>query len=341
MNLLSVSHLHVNFQAKRQSLPALIDVSFTLNRGERIAIVGESGAGKSILGFSIVNLISKPGYIESGSIKLENKELTKLNSRQMQEIRGKRIAMIFQDPMMTLNPVLTIGQQLVETIRSHTKINYKDAKNIAIKKLHSVQISSPEKRFDQYPHELSGGMRQRVIIASVLLLNPDIIIADEPTTALDVTIQAEILQLLLVICRDNGVALVLISHDLGVVSKVAERTLVMYAGQIVEEGPTLEIINDPQHPYTQGLLNALPQMTLPGQRLNQIQGSMPSLTERPTGCAFHPRCPYATDKCRQESPSFIYSGVSSVACFMIEDMIDEAFRDEFADHGEPSEGELS
>lgn len=323
MNLLSVSHLHVNFHMKKQELAALIDVSFTLNRGERIAIVGESGAGKSILGFSIVNLIGKPGYIESGSIKLENKELTTMNLRQLQEVRGKRIAMIFQDPMMTLNPVLTIGDQLVETIRSHTKISYKDARNIAIEKLHNVQIASPEKRFDQYPHELSGGMRQRVIIASVLLLNPDIIIADEPTTALDVTIQAEVLQLLLAICRDNGVALILISHDLGVVSKVAERTLVMYAGHIVEEGPTLEIINDPQHPYTQGLLNALPQMTLPGQRLNQIQGSMPSLTERPSGCAFHPRCPYATQKCRQEQPQFIYNGVSTVACFIIEDMLNE------------------
>ena len=308
---------------KEQELAALIDVSFTLNRGERIAIVGESGAGKSVLGFSIVNLIGKPGYIASGSIKLENKDITQMNLRQLQEIRGKRIAMIFQDPMMTLNPVITIGDQLVETIRSHTKISYKDARNIAIEKLHNVQIASPEKRFDQYPHELSGGMRQRVIIASVLLLNPDIIIADEPTTALDVTIQAEILQLLLAICRDNGVALVLISHDLGVVSKVAERTIVMYAGRVVEEGPTLEIINDPQHPYTQGLLNALPQMTLPGQRLNQIQGSMPSLAERPSGCAFHPRCPYATERCRQEQPSFIYSGVSSVACFLVEDMLNE------------------
>ncbi len=327
MNLLSVSNLHVNFHIKKHELAALIDVSFTLNRGERIAIVGESGAGKSVLGFSIVNLISKPGYIHSGSIKLENKDISKMNLRQLQEIRGKRIAMIFQDPMMTLNPVLTIGDQLVETIRSHTRIAYKDAKNIAIQKLQHVQISSPETRFNQYPHELSGGMRQRVIIASVLLLNPDIIIADEPTTALDVTIQAEILQLLLSICEDNGVALVLISHDLGVVSKVAERTLVMYAGRIVEEGPTLEIINDPQHPYTQGLLNALPQMALPGQRLNQIQGSMPSLSERPSGCAFHPRCPYATEKCQQEQPSFINSGVSSVACFIVEDMLNE-FADE-------------
>ena len=328
MNLLSVEHLNVNFHFKKQELAALIDVSFTLQRGERIAIVGESGAGKSILGFSIVNLIGKPGYIDSGSIKLENKEITKMNLRQLQEIRGKRIAMIFQDPMMTLNPVITIGDQLVETIRSHTKISYKDARNIAIEKLRHVQIASPERRFDQYPHELSGGMRQRVIIASVLLLNPDIIIADEPTTALDVTIQAEILQLLLAICRDNGVALILISHDLGVVSKVAERTLVMYAGQIVEEGPTLEIINDPQHPYTQGLLNALPQMALPGQRLNQIKGSMPSLADRPSGCAFHPRCPYATEKCRNQQPDFIYSGVSSVACFMVEDMLSEFAADE-------------
>ncbi len=332
MNLLSVSNLHVNFHMKERELAALIDVSFTLNRGERIAIVGESGAGKSVLGFSIVNLIGKPGYIHSGSIKLEDKELTSMNARQLQAIRGKRIAMIFQDPMMTLNPVLTIGDQLVEVIRSHTKISYKDARSIAIEKLHHVQMASPEKRFDQYPHELSGGMRQRVIIASVLLLNPDIIIADEPTTALDVTIQAEILQLLLAICRDNGVALVLISHDLGVVSKVAERTLVMYAGHIVEEGPTLEIINDPQHPYTQGLLNALPQMTLPGQRLNQIQGSMPSLAERPSGCAFHPRCPYATQKCKQQQPDFIYSGVSSVACFLVEDMLNE-----FADHDQEAQ----
>lgn len=330
MNLLSVNNLHVNFRLKGQDLAALIDVSFTLNRGERIAIVGESGAGKSVLGFSIVNLIGKPGYIKSGSIKLEKKELTTMNLHQIQEVRGKRIAMIFQDPMMTLNPVLTIGAQLVEAIRSHTRISYKDARNIAIEKLHSVQIASPEKRFDQYPHELSGGMRQRVIIASVLLLNPDIIIADEPTTALDVTIQAEIIQLLLDICRDNSMALLLISHDLGVVSRVAERTIVMYAGRVVEEGPTLEIINDPQHPYTQGLLNALPQMALPGQRLNQIQGSMPSLMERPEGCAFHPRCPYATDKCRQQQPNFIHTGGSSVACFMVEDMLSEFDEDKEA-----------
>ncbi|ADZ92087.1 ABC transporter ATP-binding protein [Marinomonas mediterranea] len=323
MSLLSVKDLNVSFRIGRQELPALIDISFSLERGERIAFVGESGAGKSILGFSMVNLITRPGFIKSGSIKLDKKEIIGLRPRHMQEVRGKRIAMIFQDPMMTLNPVLTIGQQLVEAIKSHTNITYREAKNIAIEKLASVQIASPEKRFDQYPHELSGGMRQRVIIAAILLLTPDIIIADEPTTALDVTIQAEILQLLLEICKKNGVALILISHDLGIVSKVAERTLVMYAGRIVEEGPTLELINDPQHPYTQGLLNALPQMSLPGQRLNQIKGSMPSLSDRPSGCAFHNRCPYATDKCKTQQPEFINSGISTVSCFLIEDMFEE------------------
>ncbi len=327
MELLNVHNLNVNFQLKQGDLAALIDISFSLKKGERIAFVGESGAGKSILGFSIVNLISKPGYIKSGSIKLHDNELSHLSNRQMRHIRGKRIAMIFQDPMMTLNPVLTIGEQMVEAILSHTDLRKKEAKNLAIEKLVQVHIASPENRFDQYPHELSGGMRQRVIIAIALLLTPDIIIADEPTTALDVTIQAEILELLKQICDDNNVALILISHDLGVVSRVAERTIVMYAGRIVEQGPTLEIINDPQHPYTQGLLNALPQMSLPGQRLNQISGSMPSLLDRPSGCAFHERCPYAMDKCKQGLPEFLFNGVSHVACFMVEDMLEDLNND--------------
>lgn len=321
MSLLAVNHLQVKFKQRWQDLDALLDVSFSLERGERLAIVGESGAGKSILGYSIVNLLTKPGYIAGGSIKLKGRELTQLSPKQWQEIRGKKIAMIFQDPMITLNPVLTVGAQMVEAIRSHTRMNYQDAKKLAIEKLAHVRISAPSQRFDQYPHQLSGGMRQRVIIAIALLLNPEIIIADEPTTALDVTIQAEILQLLKQICEDNGVALILITHDFGVVSRIAERTIVMYAGRIVEQGPTLEIINDPQHPYTQGLLNALPQMALPGKRLNQIKGNMPSLNNHPSGCAFHPRCPYATDKCRQQAPSFVFSGVSTVACFAIEDML--------------------
>lgn len=321
MSLLSVNGLFVKFKQRREDLVALHDVSLSLERGERLAIVGESGAGKSLLGYAIVNLLMKPGFIAEGSIKLDDRELTRLSSKQWQEIRGKKIAMIFQDPMVTLNPVLSVGDQMVEAIRSHTRINYSDAKKLAIEKLAHVRIAAPAQRFDQYPHELSGGMRQRVIIAIALLLAPEIIIADEPTTALDVTIQAEILQLLKQICADIGVALILITHDFGVVSRIAERTLVMYAGRIVEQGPTLEIINDPQHPYTQGLLNALPQMALPGQRLNQIQGNMPPLNDQPSGCAFHPRCPYAEDKCRQQPPNFIFSGVSTVACYAIEDML--------------------
>ena len=323
MSLLSVNGLSVKFKRRNGDLTALHEVSFSLDRGERLAIVGESGAGKSILGYALVSLLSKPGYIAAGSVQLAGQELTQLNAKQWQGVRGKRIAMIFQDPMITLNPVLSIGDQMVEAIRSHTRIAYKDARKLAIEKLAHVRIAAPVQRFDQYPHELSGGMRQRVIIAIALLLNPEIIIADEPTTALDVTIQAEILQLLKQICLDNGVALILITHDFGVVSRIAERTLVMYAGRIVEQGPTLEIINDPQHPYTQGLLNALPQMALPGQRLNQIQGSMPPLSEHPGGCAFHPRCPYAQDKCREKVPGFVYSGVSTVACYVVEDMLAE------------------
>jgi len=329
MTLLNVSNLNVCFGLKSGVVQALYDVSFNLERGERIALVGESGAGKSILGFSIVNLISKPGFIESGSIKLDDKELTSLSNRQLRHIRGKRIAMIFQDPMMTLNPVMSIGVQMIEAIRSHTSMSKKDAKKIAIDRLAQVQIPSPELRYEQYPHELSGGMRQRVIIAIAMILNPDIIIADEPTTALDVTIQAEILELLRHMCEVCNVALILITHDLGVVSRIAERIMVMYAGRIVEEGPTLEVINDPQHPYTQGLLSALPQMALPGQRLNQITGSMPSLMNHPKGCAFHPRCKYATDKCGESQPSYIYSGISTVACYMVEDMLTE-----FSEHDE-------
>jgi peptide/nickel transport system ATP-binding protein len=321
MTLLAVDHLNVKFRHRGDDLHALHDISFSISAGEKIAIVGESGAGKSLLGYSIVNLLAKPGYISSGSIRFDGRELIGLSLKEWQTIRGHRIAMIFQDMMMTLNPVLTIGAQMVETIRTHHKMSRGEAKKRAIQGLEKVKISSPEQRFHQYPHQLSGGMRQRVIIAIVLLLKPELIIADEPTTALDVTIQAEILHLLKDICDSEQVALIIVSHDFGVVSRISDRTLVMYAGRIVEQGPTLEVINDPQHPYTQGLLNALPQMALPGQRLNQIEGNMPSLSERPSGCAFHPRCRYAEPRCRYYPPSFIYTGVSSCACFLVEDMI--------------------
>jgi peptide/nickel transport system ATP-binding protein len=321
MSLLTVNNLNVKISLPSVDLQVLHSVSFSISAGEKVAIVGESGAGKSLLGYSLVNLLPKPIYISSGSIKLNDQELVGLSMRQWQKIRGRRIAMIFQDMMMTLNPVLTIGEQMVEAIRSYQKISRREAKRKALDTLMQVCISVPEQRFNQYPHELSGGMRQRVIIAIVLLLEPELIIADEPTTALDVTIQAEILTLLNDICQKRNVALIIISHDFGVVSRVSDRTLVMYAGKVVEQGATLEIINDPQHPYTQGLLNALPQMALPGQRLNQIEGNMPSLLERPQGCAFHPRCRYAMEKCRQHEPSFIYTGVSSSTCFLLEEFI--------------------
>lgn len=221
---------------------------------------------------------------------------------------------------MTLNPVLTIGEQMIECLMTHRKISKQDARKIALQKLQQVYIPSPEARLDQYPHELSGGMRQRVVIAIGLLMDPDIIIADEPTTALDVTIQAEIMELMLELCERNNVALILITHDLGVVSQVTQKTIVMYAGRVIEQGPTKEIINDAQHPYTQGLMNALPQMAVPGQRLNQIQGSMPPLQRIPTGCAFNPRCNYVLEICKHNLPGFTQSGGCQVACHMVAEM---------------------
>ncbi|MBZ9556641.1 MULTISPECIES: ABC transporter ATP-binding protein [Modicisalibacter] len=329
MALLEVSNLDVRFALRQGEVKALRDVSFTLDRGERLGIVGESGAGKSVAAFTILNLIAKPGYIAGGSIRFDDRELTGMKPRQLQQIRGNKISMIFQDPMMTLNPVLTIGEQMVECLKAHRRIRTRAAREIALNKLRQVHIPSPEKRLDQYPHELSGGMRQRIIIAIALLLDPDIIVADEPTTALDVTIQAEIMSLLLELCEKHNVALILITHDLGVVSQVTQRTLVMYAGRVIEQGPTREIINDAQHPYTQGLINALPQMATPGSRLNQIPGAMPTLAKIPPGCAFHPRCSFAFNDdgsprrdCREVIPGFVRSGNCDVACHMVRDLVD-------------------
>ena len=317
MALLEVKNLEVQFALRNGALTALRDVSFSLERGDRLGIVGESGAGKSVAAFAILNLISKPGSISNGEVLFEGQDLSKISAEALRDIRGNKISMIFQDPMMTLNPVLTIGDQMVECLQAHRNISSSDARAIALQKLQQVQIPSPDKRLDAYPHELSGGMRQRVIIAIALLLDPAIIIADEPTTALDVTIQAEIMELLISLCEFNNVGLILITHDLGVVSQVTQRTIVMYAGRIIEQGPTREIINDAQHPYTQGLINALPQQTIPGQRLNQIRGSMPSLDAIPNGCAFNPRCDYTLDACFTQLPSYVRSGGCSVACHMV------------------------
>ncbi len=319
-HLLEVKDLEVKFALRFGELTAIDGISFSLDKGERLGIVGESGAGKSVTGFAIINLISKPGYISAGKILFENQELNRLPEEKMREIRGNRISMIFQDPMMTLNPVLTISTQMVETVLAHQNVSKADAMDIALEKLKKVHIPSPEKRLHQYPHECSGGMRQRIVISIALLTNPALIIADEPTTALDVTIQAEIMDLLLELCESEKMGLILITHDLAVVSQITERIVVMYAGKIVESGSTRTVVAEPKHPYTQGLIKALPGIIQPGSRLNQIPGMMPNLTEIPPGCAFHPRCTISDSICSMEVPALISKGQHErmVACHMVQ-----------------------
>ncbi|MEO0621797.1 MAG: ABC transporter ATP-binding protein [Pseudomonadota bacterium] len=301
--LLEVQGLEVGFPAPRgERRLALRGVDLTLNPGERLGIVGESGAGKSMLGFALLNLLPPPGRVTGGSIRFDGQNLLKLRGKAMREIRGKRISMIFQDPMATLNPVMTVGAQMVETLAAHERISARRARDRSVEMLAAVQVPNPEKRFDAYPHELSGGLRQRVVIAISLLTEPEIVIADEPTTALDVTIQAEIMALLLRLCRERQVGLILITHDLGVVAEVTERLMILYAGRAVETGPTRTIIDHPRHPYAAGLLAALPARANPGEALHQIPGSMPGIGALPDGCAFRPRCEHAYARCYLETP---------------------------------------
>ncbi len=323
MALLEVKNLGIEFPMRREVLRALQDVSFSLNLGERLGIVGESGAGKSIAAFAILNPLSKPGRINAGEILFEGRDLTRLDDEAMREIRGNRISMIFQDPMMTLNPVLTIETQMIEVLQAHREISVGDARQLAIEKLREVAIPSPEDRLKCYPHELSGGQRQRIVIATALLTDPSIIIADEPSTALDVTIQAGIMALMLNLCKNHNVGLILITHDLAVVSQVTERVVVMYAGRVVEEGPTADIVTHPRHPYTRGLISALPQEGTAGKRLNQIPGSMPTLDAIPDGCAFHPRCDHAEDICRAAVPELIQVGRQIARCVKAEKLAQE------------------
>jgi peptide/nickel transport system ATP-binding protein len=316
MALLEVRGLEVAFpKGPRNEALALRGVDLDLDPGQRLGVVGESGAGKSMLAFAILNLIAEPGRISAGSIRFEGRNLLTLPAAEIMNIRGNRISMIFQDPMMTLNPVLTIGTQMVETLQAHRKIGWAEARRLSVERLAQVAIPSAESRFDSYPHELSGGLRQRVVIAIALLTDPEIIIADEPTTALDVTIQAEIMSLILRLCRENGVGLILITHDLSVVAEVTERLMIMYAGKVVEEGPTREIIDNPAHPYSHGLLAALPQRVGRGKSLNQIPGSMPGIADLPSGCAYHPRCERAFAGCHIEIPQFVAHGKRRIACF--------------------------
>jgi len=318
-HLLEVQDLKVTFGLRFGDLIAIDGVSFTLDKKEKLGLVGESGAGKSVTGFSIINLISKPGFISQGKVIFEGQELQALSDKDLRSIRGNRISMIFQDPMMTLNPVLTIGTQMIETVRAHRKVSKKEAKQIALEKLNKVYIPSPEKRLQQYPHECSGGMRQRIVIAIALLTDPSLIIADEPTTALDVTIQAGIMDLLKELCVTEDMGLILITHDLAVVSQVTEKIAVMYAGKIIETGPTDQIVRNPRHPYTKGLIKSLPGSHQPGENLKQIPGMMPTLTDIPKGCAFHPRCKIRESICTQKIPPLQSAGENNhlAACHLL------------------------
>ena len=316
MALLEVKNLRVEFPTRRGTLLAIDDVSFDIDEGEVLGVVGESGAGKSLTGASIIGLLEPPGRIAAGQIRLEGKRIDHLPYEEMRRIRGKKIGAIFQDPLTSLNPLYTIGRQLVETIGVHTELDDAAARKRAVELLSEVGIPAAERRIDSYPHEFSGGMRQRVVIALALCANPLLIIADEPTTALDVSIQAQIITLLKKLCREHKTAVMLITHDMGVIAETADRVAVMYAGRIAEIGPVRDVVKAPRHPYTEGLMGAIPMVGHDVERLTQIEGAMPRLTEIPAGCSFNPRCPKVFDRCRKERPELIQVGSTShAACW--------------------------
>jgi peptide/nickel transport system ATP-binding protein len=313
--ILDVRGLRTAFHTEAGAWPAVDGVSFTLKRGEILGLVGESGSGKSVTGFSLMGLIDPPGEIVAGEIKFKGKDLRKLDEESMRQLRGNRIAMIFQDPLMTLNPVLRIGEQMAEAILTHSDVSRAEAMARCAEALGLVGIPSPQARLRSFPHEFSGGMRQRVAIAIAMLNNPDLIIADEPTTALDVTIQGQILYRMQEICRTRDTALIWITHDLGVVAELADRVAVMYAGRIVETGPVAQVLDNPRHPYTQGLLRSMPGIAQPGARLQQINGMAPSLAARPSGCPFRPRCPNAVTRCTEQFPGPTQEGARMFHCY--------------------------
>lgn len=300
--LLEVVDLHTQFETDLGSVKAVDGVSFEIERGETFGIVGESGAGKSVTGLSIMNLIDSPGRIVKGEIRFKGQDLLSMSTEELRDIRGNEIAMIFQDPMTSLNPVYTVGEQIIDTVLQHTDLSREQARQRTIEILDDVGIPDAANRIDDYPHQFSGGMRQRALIGMAISCEPDLIIADEPTTALDVTIQAQILELLSELQEEYGLAIQIITHDMGVIAQTSDRVGVMYAGQIVEESPTEEIFASPRHPYTLGLMKAIPRLDDPRTRLQTIKGRMPDLIETPSGCSFHPRCPYAIEECKQEVP---------------------------------------
>jgi peptide/nickel transport system ATP-binding protein len=314
--LLEVRNLRVEFPTRRGTLLAVDDISFSIAPGEVLGVVGESGAGKSLTGAAVIGLLEPPGRIARGEVKLAGLRIDNLPPEEMRKVRGREIGAIFQDPLTSLNPLYTVGQQLVETITTHLHMSQQQARTRAIELLAATGIPAPERRIDHYPHQFSGGMRQRVVIALALAAEPKLVIADEPTTALDVSIQAQIIQLLKTLCRDKKTAVMLITHDMGVIAETADRVAVMYAGRVAEIGPVAEVIHRPQHPYTIGLMGSIPSMEHEMERLTQIDGSMPRLTEIPPGCAFHPRCARAFARCSRERPELMTAGSSQASCWL-------------------------
>jgi peptide/nickel transport system ATP-binding protein len=314
--LLEVEDLRVAFATRRGTITAVDGISLSIGAGEVLGVVGESGAGKSLTGAAIIRLLEPPGFIAGGRILFDGRRIDDLPLAAMRRIRGKEIGAIFQDPLTSLNPLYTIGRQLVETIQTHLELDAGAARRRALDLLREVGISGAEQRIDHYPHQFSGGMRQRVVIALALCANPRLIIADEPTTALDVSIQAQIIALLKRLCRDHRTAVMLVTHDMGVIAETADRVAVMYAGRIVEIGPVREIVQQPQHPYTAGLMGSIPTIGVARDRLAQIDGAMPRPGAVPPGCAFNPRCPHAFARCLVERPELMPSGASRSACWL-------------------------
>ena len=314
--LLEVRNLRVEFPTRRGRLVAVDDLSFEIAPGEILGVVGESGAGKSLTGMAIIGLLEPPGRIAAGEIRLEGERIDNISPEAMRRIRGKRIGAIFQDPLTSLNPLFTIGQQLTETLQTHLDLDGRQARRRAIDLLAEVGIPAPELRIDNYPHHFSGGMRQRVVIALALSARPRLIVADEPTTALDVSIQAQIIELLKKLARENGAAVMLITHDMGVIAETADRVAVMYAGRLAEIGPVKDVIHAPCHPYTVGLMSSIPKLGDMRAALAQIDGAMPRLTAIPPGCAFNPRCPRRFGRCTIERPSPMQAGANQAACWL-------------------------
>ena len=312
--VLSVQNLKVEFPTRRGILTAIDDISFDIAPGEVLGVVGESGAGKSITGTAVIGLIEPPGRIAGGQVLLRGSRIDNLPPEEIRRIRGKRVGMVFQDPLTSLNPLYRIGEQLIETIRTHSTLSESAARKKALSLLDEVGIPAPEMRIDAYPHQFSGGMRQRVVLALALAAEPELVIADEPTTALDVSVQAQIIALLKRLCAQHGAAVMLITHDMGVIAETADRVAVMYAGRIVEIGPVRDVVKHAKHPYTKGLMGSIPSLGVRHDRLTQIDGAMPRLTEIPPGCAFNPRCTFVGTRCLVERPELMSAAASRAAC---------------------------